>query len=351
MELSPRRQRMLKHVVVEYVRSAAPVSSDGIVKRYEPALSSATVRGELAQLEEEGLISHPHTSAGRVPTDLGYRFFVEHLMDSEAPTPGEQRTIRHQFHQVEPDVDRWAHLASSVLANSVHAAAVVTPLTSARARTRRVALLRVQDSVVLVTVLLHSGAVRQQVLHLLEAIDRDEVERIGNRLTALLEGKTASEADGAAQALDGVEQLAAAAATRILEQADRQAFEDVYYEGLGHVLSEPEFTYSQKAVPLVQALERGHVFGALVSHALVGGVQVVIGAEHPLEQMRETSVVLSRYGFADDVQGVLGVVGPTRMPYWRAVAMVRFMAGLLDVLVADALATEPPAQQDIKHAS
>jgi heat-inducible transcriptional repressor len=352
MELSPRRRRILRHLVVEYVRSATPVSSDAIVRRYEPNLSSATVRNELAKLEEDGYISQPHTSAGRVPTDLGYRFFIEHLMESEDPTPGEQRTIRHQFHQVEPDVDRWAHLASSVLANSVQAAAVVTPLSSSRARLRRVALLSVQDSVALVTVLLHSGAVRQQVLHLEEAVERDDLDRAGNRLTEALEGKTAAEAAQAVLLLFGLEQAAGTAAVRILDHADRQAFEDVYYEGLGHVLSQPEFTQSQKAVPLVQVLERGHVVGTILAQALGGaGVRVIIGAEHPLEEMRGTSVVLSRYGFAEDIQGVLGVVGPTRMAYWRAVPMVRFMAGLLDLLVSDALSSEPVASERMGYAS
>ena len=339
MELSSRRQRLLKHVVEEYVKTAVPVSSEVIVRRYEPDVSSATVRNELAQLEEVGLISHPHTSAGRVPTDPGYRFFVEHLMDCEDPSPGEQRTIRHQFHQVEPDVDRWAQLASSVLANAVRSAAVVTPLTSARARARRVALIGVQDTVALVTVLLHSGAVRQQVIHLDEPSERDELDRIGNRLTDLLDDKTADGVARAADVLAGPERAAAAAVSRILEQADRQAFEDVYYEGLGHVLSQPEFTYSQKAVPLVQVLERGQVLGQLLSQALhASGVQVVIGTEHPLEQMRETSAVLARYGHGDDVQGVLCVLGPTRMPYGRAVAMVRFIAHVLDLLVAASLA-------------
>ena len=126
---------------------------------------------------------------------------------------------------------------------------------------------------------------------------------------------------------------------RILEQADRQAFEDVYYEGLGHVLSQPEFTYSQKAVPLIQVLERSQVLGRLLSEALhESGVQVVIGAEHPLEEMRETSAVLARYGAGDDAHGVLCVVGPTRMPYWRAVAMVQFIADLMNILVTDTLA-------------
>ncbi|MBA2449657.1 MAG: heat-inducible transcription repressor HrcA, partial [Chloroflexi bacterium] len=294
MELSPRRRRMLKHVVEEYVATAVPVSSDIIVRRYEPTLSSATVRNELAQLEELGLISHPHTSAGRVPTDAGYRFFVEHLMASEVPTPGEQRTIRHQFHQVEPDVDRWAHLASSVLANAVRTAAVVTPLTSSRARVRRVGLLRVQDTVALVTVVLHSGAVRQHIVHLDTPSERDDLDCIGNKLTDVLDGRTATAVTTLAEGLGGAERQAALAVARILEQADRQTFEGVYYEGLGHVLSQPEFTYSQKAVPLVQVLERSQMVGKLLSEALhVSGVQVVIGAEHPIEEMRETSAVLA----------------------------------------------------------
>lgn len=336
---------MLKYVVEEYVRSAVPVSSEVIVRLYEPNVSTATVRQELAQLEELGLIAQPHTSAGRKPTDAGYRYFVEHLMDSIGPTPGEQRTIRHQFHQVEPDVDRWAHLASSVLADAVRTASVVTRLTSARARIWRTALLGVQDTVVLVTVLLHSGVVRQHVLHLAEPATREELDRVGNKLTAVLDGKTAGEVATEAAELPGLEGQVAGAAARVLEQVDQQAFEDVYYEGLGHVLSQPEFTYSEKAVPLVQVLERGQTLGQLLAPALGGSsVMVIIGAEHPLEQMRETSAVLIRYGL-DDAQGVLGVLGPTRMPYWRATAMVQFMADLMDVLVADSLADRPVKQR------
>ncbi|HYU21048.1 MAG TPA: heat-inducible transcriptional repressor HrcA [Chloroflexota bacterium] len=338
MDVSSRRQRMLKHVVEDYVRTAVPVSSDAIVRRYEPTYSRATIRNELAQLEELGLISHPHTSAGRVPTDTGYRFYVEHLMETTVPTPGEQRTIRHQFHQVEPDIDRWAHLASTVLANAVPATAVVTPPTSARARVLRVTLVQVHESVVLITALLHSGAVRQQVLHVQDGSERDDLDRIGNQLTRLLDGRTADEVARLAQGLSGVERQAADVIARIVEQADQQTFDDIYYEGLGHVLSQPEFTYSHKALPLIQVLERGPVLGQLLSQALdARSVLVVIGAEHPLEQMRDTSAVLTRYGVVDEVEGVLGVLGPTRMPYWRAVAMVRFMASLMDLLVAESL--------------
>ena len=202
------------------------------------------------------------------------------------------------------------------------------------------------------TVLLDSGAVRQQILHLDEPAEGSDLDRASNKLTDLLDGKTATEVATTAQSLVGIEQQAAGAVARILEQVDRQGFEDVYYEGLGHVLSQPEFAFSEKAVPLVQALERGQVLGRLFAQALDDNdVLVVIGAEHPLEQMRETGAVLTRYGAHEDLQGVLGVLGPRRMPYWRAIAMVRFMAELMDLLVTDSLAEGRPTDRGESHAT
>ncbi|MFN8524497.1 MAG: heat-inducible transcriptional repressor HrcA [Chloroflexota bacterium] len=335
-DLSPRRRRILKYVVEEYVRTAMPVSSDVIVRRYDSSVSTATVRNELAQLEDLGLTAQAHTSAGRTPTDAGYRFFVEHLMLSEDPSLGEQRTIQHQFHQVEPDIADWAQLASSVLANAVCAAAVVTPPSSPRARVLRIALLNIQERVVLVTVVLASGSVRQQVLHTTVAVDRPAADSSGNRLSDDLEGLGTAEVAARLDGYQALDREAAEAVLRMLEQADRQSFEDVYHEGLAHMLSEPEFASSQKAVPVVQALERGHLLGPLLSQALASdGVQVIIGAEQPVEELRETSAVLTRYGSDGEAMGVLGIFGPTRMPYWRAVPMVRFIARVMDLLVSD----------------
>src|SRR5205814_8221364 len=107
VDISARRQRLLNHVVEEYVGTAVPVASETVARKYEPDISSATIRIELAALEEQGLIGHPHTSAGRVPTDRGYRFYVEHLMSVHELGLNERRTIAHQFHQVESDVDEW----------------------------------------------------------------------------------------------------------------------------------------------------------------------------------------------------------------------------------------------------
>jgi heat-inducible transcriptional repressor len=288
----------------------------------------------MSVLEGVGYIAQPHTSAGRVPTDSGYRYYVERLMPGLAPAPNEERRIRHQFHQVESAVGQWAHLASSVLADTIHAASVVTLPVSPTARLRRVELVDLHERVVLVALILQSGSVRQHVEHLAEPVDRETLNRVSGRLNEMLEGSTAAQAFQEAQRLSGPEAEFGEVVARLLEQADRQTFEQIYYEGLSHILGQPEFARSEKLRPLVQVLERTQVFGAFLADAMTGdGVQVIIGNEHRLEPLRSTATILTRYGDGAEIRGVLGVVGPTRLPYWRAIPMVRFMAGLMDVLV------------------
>jgi heat-inducible transcriptional repressor len=334
VELNSRRQRILKQIVEEYVVSAQPVGSESVARRHDPPVSSATVRNEMAVLEGLGYIAQPHTSAGRVPTDSGYRYYVERLMPGFGPTPGEQRRIRHQFHQIASEVGQWAHLASSVLAETVHAASVVTLPVSPKARVRRVEFVGLGERVVLVVLILQSGSVRQHVEHLADPLDREELPRVSAVLNSALEGKTARQAARLGAGMSGFEIAFRDAAVRMLEQADRQTFEEIYYEGLSHMLDQPEFAQSEKVRPVVEVLERSQILGAFLADVMDGtGIQVIIGNEHRLEPLRATATVLTRYGSSGDIRGVLGVVGPTRLPYWRAVPMVRFMASLMDVLV------------------
>lgn len=334
MELNPRRRGILKHIVEEYVVTAQPVGSEAVARHHRPPVSSATVRNEMAVLEGIGYIAQPHTSAGRVPTDTGYRYYVERLMLGLGPTPGEERRIRHQFHRVGLQLDEWAHLASTVLADSTHAAAVVTLPASPKARLRRLELICVQEKVVLVTLILHSGSVRQHLEPLAEAIDDQELGRVSARLNVLLKDKTGRQAARQARGLAHTEAMLCQIVARMLEQADRQTFEQIYYEGLSHILSQPEFAQSEKLRPVVELLERSQLLGAFLADAIQDReVRITIGNEHRLEPLRSTATIITRYGSGDDIHGVLGIVGPTRLPYWRAVPMVRFMAGLMDVLV------------------
>src|SRR6266705_565002 len=172
--LSQRKQQILRALVEEYIHSATPVASETLVRKYRFNFSSATVRHELAGLEEAMLIHQPHTSAGRVPTDLGYRYFVEHLMRESALSLAEQRLIRHQFYQVQDQLDQWVRLTASVMARLLHSAAVMTSPRSTEGQLKHFEILSVTELSAHLVLVLMDGTVKQQRLLLDTPIAQEE---------------------------------------------------------------------------------------------------------------------------------------------------------------------------------
>ncbi len=338
-ELTPRRRWVLKHIVEEYVTSATPVSSETVARRAPVRVSTATVRNDMAALEELGLVHQPHTAAGRVPSDAGYRLYVKELMRPADLEPAELRTIYHQFHQVEFAIDEWLALARAVLAQAVHSAAVVTPPLAPRARVRRIELVPLHDGLVLLVLLLHSGHIRQQVVPLVEPASREDLIQLSNRLTDLLAGHTATEVRTAPAATVNEGQVLQAVA-QALEHAEQQVGEGLLYAGIRFIVAQPEFAQSAKLQPVVEALEQGHVLAPILLQTLPqSGVRVLIGDELPHEAIRNCSIVLTAYGPDAETRGIVGIVGPTRMPYWRAVPLVHFVGSLIDGLMRESFRT------------
>ncbi|MBM2809741.1 MAG: heat-inducible transcription repressor HrcA [Chloroflexi bacterium] len=339
--LSVRRGRILKHVVEEYVITAQPVSSDVLVRKYVPSVSTATVRNELAALEEFGYLTHPHTSAGRVPSDLGYRYYVEWLMADVGLTETDERLISHQFHQVEFDIGEWIHLAASVLSARVQNPVMISPPVSSVSRLRRIDFVRIGIGVVLVVAMLRSGTIKQQVVRLHDDVSSEALTRLANEWNELLVGRSADELRDAA-ALSELPDVADAA-VRMLDEADRQSVAgsgDVHVAGLSYIAAQPEFVTGDRFQPLVEALEQHIIPNALLGPLLAStGTYVAIGQEHPFDQLSGCSVVLARYGRPGEMLGVVGVIGPTRLPYWRAVPMVGYIARLLDRLIEETYLT------------
>src|SRR3954471_18176979 len=181
-KISDRQRAILSIIVEQYVSTAHPVASEQIVNNYNLNVSSATVRNEMADLERAGLIVQPHTSAGRVPTDRGYRYFVTNLMNPTALSQDEQRTIRHQFHQIEMDAEEWVRLAASVLARTVHSAAVATAPRSTAVRLKHFEFLSISDMRILIVLVGHDGTVNQQMLTLDESWDQESLSTLSARL-------------------------------------------------------------------------------------------------------------------------------------------------------------------------
>lgn len=338
MELTERQRAILKMVVESYVQTAAPIPSEKIAGQPGLKFSPATVRNELMEMEELGLLTHPHTSAGRVPSDLGYRYYIEHLMPEVRLSPVEAQTIWHQFHQVEAEIDEWVPLAAAIMAQMSRTAALVTRLRSREQKVKRIELVSVEDDLVLVVLIMQSGSLQQRMLRLDQPVERGELIKTANKLSTILAGKTGDQVIHEAAKLSGLEQEIATTAARMIEQSQRNWGGDIFYEGIGFVSVEPEFGRVDRVVELMEVLQHGSRLAPIFTEVLDSReLRVVIGSENRDEEMQRWSMILRRYGLSDQAAGVLGVVGPTRMKYWRTVSMVRFMGDLMDRLIEQSL--------------
>jgi heat-inducible transcriptional repressor len=188
--LTKREERILKVIVGEYVSTAMPVGSESIAHKHELGVSPATIRNDMACLEEEGYITHPHTSAGRIPSDKGYRYYVESLMEEMELPPPEQRTIRHLFHQVETDMEEWVQLAAAILSRVARNLALVTFPKASLSRLRHMELVTIQEFLALLIVVLKEAKLKKQILPLDQATSQEGLSMIANKLNAAFEGMT-----------------------------------------------------------------------------------------------------------------------------------------------------------------
>jgi len=338
--LDLRAQAILRAVIEEYVTTAAPVGSQALVERYRLGVSSATVRNVLAELENAGLLSHPHTSAGRVPTDYGYRFYVESITD-QVPLPQvEQLMIRHQFGQVEFASEHWFRLAASTLAGVTRSAGIATAAKPQAAHIRRIDLVSINERLASLILVLREGSIKQALVSLDEPVDQAGLNEVAGQLNARLAGLTAAAAEARLAGIarsDVRDELVDRIGERIvrtLREYDATAIEEVFSDGLLNVMSAPEFAQSDKLRRVFSALENRTYLGQLVgSVAGTGRVHVFIGAENASEEMHDVSLILAPYGRPNRAVGVVGVLGPTRMSYPQAIGTVRFVSGLMNELV------------------
>lgn len=334
-ELGGRRRAVLGLVIREYVASAKPVGSQRLVKKYNLRYSPATVRNELAALEKLGYLTHPHTSAGRVPTEKGYRFFVEHLL-AETPLPlSDQRTIRHQFHQSRLEMEQWVRLAAAVLANTTRSAALATVPKALRCHFKHLELISVRENVVLLVLVLLGGTVKQQVLHLEQPLSQEALSRLSNQLNDVLAQADASEIESRPAHVSALAMQVGQLVADTMYQIDCRASDRIFSEGLTHLLSEPEFADSEEARRVMQVLEQRPLLDTILQEMRDRqGVQVLIGGEGRWEELSQASLVLSSYGI-EEVSGMLGVLGPLRMTYSRTISTVRYVADLMSGLVQE----------------
>ncbi|RIK47141.1 MAG: heat-inducible transcription repressor HrcA [Chloroflexi bacterium] len=340
--LTERQASILRCIIQEYVGGGRAVASQALIERYPLNVSSATVRNEMAALERMGLIQQMHTSAGRVPTDKGYRYYVEHFAADSALPVHDQVMIRHQFGQVESHLDRWMELAASVLSEFTRNVSLVTSPRTSVPRLRHFELLSLQERAALLILVTQESSVHQALMHLSEPMSQAELSLIADRLNDLLRDSSAAEAETLIGDLHGAAKVVAERVVRMLQSAQTSGGAELHYNGLEHALQQPEFSSSQASAQLFELLRGGALLSELLPQVSAPtaerpeeNVYIFIGDENASQGLRPFGIVVATYGVDAEVTGLLGILGPRRMPYERTISSVRYVASLMSDLMRD----------------
>ncbi len=339
--LPPRTGTILKSIIGQYIVRAVPVPSHSISHDYELGVSPATIRNEMAYLEREAYISRPHPSAGCIPLDKGYRYYVESLDNIELPL-AEQRLVSHLFLQVAAELEEWLSLAVTITAQLAHNMAVVTIPRSAHCQFKHLELVTLQDSLALVVLVLHGARVKQQLITFDQAISQPELTTISNKLNGAYTGLTSAQILTKEIELSPGEQQLTDCLVKIMQAEDEQEYEKPFLEGLHFILNQPEFSYSQRMLTLMELVEQRNLLRTIMPRELGSpGVKVIIGKENQAEAIQDYSVVISQYGLPQEAMGTICVIGPTRMAYARTISATGYLSSVLSQLVTELYGKKP----------
>jgi heat-inducible transcriptional repressor len=332
--LDERKAAILKAVVEEYIETAQPVGSASVLRATALPVSTATVRNELAQLERDGYLDHPHTSAGRVPTDKGYRFFVDHLQP-KLPVAQRQR-VQEFFARAHGEIEQMLHDTSRLLSDLTQYAALVVPPKRDAAKVRSVQAVGLGAQVALVVAILSDGTVKKAVLEIDETIGDDRLAVVSAHMTAHLAGLPVDAAASLPPTGDEVTDRVVSAAQRALDRAVAATEPEQLFVG-GAARMATTFDAIETVRRVLAILEQQYVLVSLLRQAIHDDqLTVSIGAEHGVEPLAQCSIVVAPYEYDGTTVGTIGVLGPTRMNYPNAIAAVGVVSQRLGLALREA---------------
>ena len=339
-ELTYRARRILYATVTEYIASGEPVGSRRLAKRYGINLSPATIRNVLSDLEDEGFLAQPHTSAGRVPTTLGFRVFVDALVHMREVGAEDRAAVIHRLQNLTPGTD-VLKVAGEVLSSLTGAAAVVSPPKPEEERLAQLRFMPLREGQLLAILVTKSGAVQNRVVTVPDGFENKSLERINNILEELLAEDGSSLvaikerlATGISEERGLVQQLRAQARQMVEQASKPSSTSEVRIEGQGRLFDRPEFLDGEKIRGYLRAFDDRERLVTLLEETLAsGGVRVLIGSEAGLD-VEDVTLISSSFGRSGGSAGSLAVIGPTRMDYAKVVPIVEFTAKVMTEVLA-----------------
>jgi len=339
LSVDDRAAQVLRHIVEDYIATAEPVGSRTVSKKMGQALSPATIRNIMADLEELGFLAQPHTSAGRIPTAAGFRFYIDHLILIRNLVRGEVDQLNRAVQEGGVPADELVRQVSRLLSNLACQASVVIVSRPDEQILRSVGLMRASADKILLVAVLQDGFVQNRLIQGEPDIAPEELEKINSYLNALAEGLTLSQLRVRVRAelrmekarYDRVMHRALTMGARALAESGQG---EVFVEGRANILDQPEFVEDvQRLKRILRAFEEKSVIYRLLDRAMAGEVvQVSIGRENPVEDLGDVSVVASGYRQGPSSVGSIGLIGPVRMDYSRVIPLVEYTANLLTTM-------------------
>jgi heat-inducible transcriptional repressor len=326
--MEDRKQAILRAVVHEFTTSALPVGSQALQSRYFVNLSSATIRSELAELADLGYLTQPHTSAGRMPTDFGYRYFVDFLMDLEKVPDRVAAFITEELRAAPNDVQGMVEKVAMTVAAVTQNASVASAPHGSQARIKHLDLVSLEPREVLLILLLEGNLLRQQVVNVSHPATQAQLTKLVARLNTELIGRASDDVRHHYDTAPlGLEKELLGRVVAVLDLYEKGSEGLVVHDGVRNLVRQPEFAESSRLQQVLEVLEETRYLTMLLRQ-LIGDsdLQIVIGSENSSSHLRECAVVLTTYGPSNRLKGVLGVIGPTRMAYSQTVARLQAVA-------------------------
>ena len=337
MELDERKTVILKAIIKNYLETGEPVGSRTISKYTDLNLSSATIRNEMADLEELGFIVQPHTSAGRIPSDKGYRFYVDSMMLEHEK---EVEQLKDVLLEKEEKLDHMLKQAAKLMAVNTNYATMVTAPRNSRNVLKFLQLSRMDDSHILAVIVIEGNVIKNTVIEVTETLNDETMLKLNILLNTHLNGLSVEEINlGLISSLKQqagmygpiIAEVIDAVAETIKEDEDLE----IYTSGANNIFKYPELSDNQKASDLINAFEEKQLLTQLIDDTNAEGsneIKVYIGEESPIQTMKDCSIVTANYEFGDGMRGMIGIIGPKRMDYDKVVGTIKTIKSQLDTM-------------------
>ena len=339
MTLGDRKLRVLQAIIRDFISTAEPVGSRTVAKKYDLGISSATIRNEMADLEEMGYLEQPHTSAGRVPSDKGYRLYVDQLMIINKLEQLQKEAIKNAFVQKIGEVEHFVSYASKILSQVTKLTSVVLSPQFKNSRLKHVQLVPIDAQKMLLVMVTESGTVKNAVLRSTQNFTMDELVQISKLLNYKLQGLTIGEIDnmviqGIKNEMQSFHSMIDYVMPVLISTLEDMEDVKIYLDGLTNILQLPEYHNIEKAREFMSMMEHKEVLADMLLNSN-DEVNIIIGKENKYQEMKESSLITATYKLNGKVVGKIGVIGPTRMDYENIISVVDFVTKNLTNILKD----------------